>query len=305
MLTFCVVVVLALIADHVFGEPPVRWHPVVWLGNLAQRVESELRDSADTASAQRNAGVLALLAVVLVALLPVLVLGALLPDVVIAVAVLTLAIGRRSLAEHARAVATPLAQSDLETSRAELAKIVSRDTAALEETEIAAATVESVLENGADAVFAALFWAAVLGPVGAVMYRAANTLDAMWGYRNDRYTHFGWAAARFDDLLNWVPARLTALTYLAIGRSRSAWRAWQSHDWYSGNAGAVMASGAGALGLQLGGDTPYGGVIKSRPTLGHGREPRAGDIERAVALVDRGVVLWVLCLGFAALGTLL
>ena len=160
-----------------------------------------------------------------------------------------------------------------------------------------------MLENGSDAVFAAIFWALLLGPYGAVLYRAVNTLDAMWGYRNARYLNFGWAAARFDDGLNWVPARLTAVTYTALGESVRAWQAWQSHRWYSGNAGAVMASGAGALALELGGDATYGGRVKSRPVIGSGGAPTAADIERACALVNKGVWLWLATLACVALGT--
>ncbi len=114
--------------------------------------------------------------------------------------------------------------------------IVSRDPASLD---ITRAATESVLENGNDAVFGALFWFVVAGAPGVVVYRLANTLDAMWSYRNERYVDFGFAAARLDDLLNYVPARLTALTYAILGHTRSAWRCWraQAHDWDSPNAG--------------------------------------------------------------------
>src|SRR5262249_9166632 len=159
-----------------------------------------------------------------------------------------------------------LKDGDLVEARHAVSKIVSRECAGLDETQICCAAIESVLENGSDAVFAALFWFIVLGAPGVVLYRIVNTLDAMWGYRNARYEHFGWAAAKLDDLLNWIPARLTALTYALLGNSQNAIWSWQNQGgkWYSPNAGPVMSSGAGALDLQLGGPATYHGKLKER-----------------------------------------
>jgi adenosylcobinamide-phosphate synthase len=167
---------------------------------------------------------------------------------------------------------------------------------------VARAAVESVLENGNDAVFGALFWYLVAGAPGAVFYRLANTLDAMWGYRDERYRDFGWAAARLDDLLNFLPARLTAATYAILGDTRAAWRAWrtQAPAWESPNAGPVMAAGAGSLGLVLGGPAFYRGAYRQRPWLGTGRAPHGGDIGRAVQLVRLGLGLWLMVFVFAA-----
>jgi adenosylcobinamide-phosphate synthase len=148
----------------------------------------------------------------------------------------------------------------------------------------------------------------VAGGPGAVLFRLANTLDAMWGYRNRRFLHYGRVAARIDDALNYVPARLTALSYVllapgATGR-RLAWRCWreQAPAWSSPNAGPVMASGAGALGLALGGAARYDGEIEQRPPLGRGAPAAAGDIERAWRLVWRTTLLWLALAAIAALG---
>jgi adenosylcobinamide-phosphate synthase len=188
-----------------------------------------------------------------------------------------------------------LQAKNLEGARLAVGRIVSRDTQDLDEGRIAAATVESVLENGCDAVFGALFWFFVGGLPGVVVYRLANTLDAMWGYRDERYHAFGWVAARLDDALNFLPARLTALSYGLCGNLPTALRAWrrQGRYWKSPNAGPVMAAGAGALGIALGGPAVYHGQPTQRPALGYGRPAEAGDIARAIALVRRAVALWL------------
>ncbi len=282
----------ALLLDRLLGEPR-RWHPLVGFGNLAQRLEARLNRQGTG----RSAGLLAWLLAVLPLSLTVLALS-LLPKVgwVIELLALYLAIGLRSLVEHAQAVAQALRLGDLPLARERVGYIVSRQTAELDETGVARATTESVLENGSDAVFAALFWFALLGAPGVVLYRLANTLDAMWGYRNERYVHFGWAAARIDDVLNYLPARLVALTYAFCGNTRHALGCWreQAPQWDSPNAGPVMAAGAGALRVSLGGAAVYHGEVHARPTLGDGPAPGPLDIQRALHLVRKGVVLWLL-----------
>jgi adenosylcobinamide-phosphate synthase len=212
--------------------------------------------------------------------------------------VLYVVVGWRSLAEHALAVHSALMQKDLPLARERVGYIVSRQTSELDETGVTKATMESVLENGSDAVFAPIFWFVVAGPVGAIAYRVINTLDAMWGYKNERFLAFGWAAARLDDLVNWLPARLCALTYAFVSgksgwqRGLAAWRK-QAPQCESPNAGPVMASGAGALNVALGGDAVYHGKRVFRPVLGQGYAPVPGDIERSLTLVKRGVYLWV------------
>jgi adenosylcobinamide-phosphate synthase len=213
----------------------------------------------------------------------------------LSVGFLVLALGGQSLRQHALEVEAALADGDLDRARQKVGRMVSRDSEALDAEQISKATIESVLENGCDAVFGALFWYLVAGAPGVVLYRLANTLDAMWGYRNERYLHFGWGAARLDDLLNWVPAQLTALGYAAVGATREALRSWyrQGGGWKSRNAGVVMASGASALGLCLGGRAPYEGRLCERPQLGEGAPAEPKDISRALELLDRALLLWL------------
>ena len=286
---------LGLLLDRVFGEPR-RFHPLVGFGMLAAMAEGALRREPDGDAVKRIKGVLA----VVVLLTPIAAAAQVLASLPVAgggieVLLLYLALGARSLEEHGKAVAEALAGGDIAAARAKVGKIVSRDADGMDEGAVARATVESVLENGNDAVFAALFWFAIAGAPGVVLYRLSNTLDAMWGYRNARYVHFGWFAARLDDALNYVPARLTAIVYGVVGnfpRALACWRQ-QAPLWYSPNAGPVMAAGAGALGLKLGGDARYGGQWKRRPELGCGDAPRHADIGRALALVRRASYLWV------------
>jgi len=282
---------LAVLLDRLLGEPP-RWHPLVGFGRLAQRVETSLYG----ASRLRGAIAVSLLVggLALAVFLAQRGLGSW--SGLLDVALLYLALGAASLGEHAAAVRRALDAGNLNEARRSVGRIVSRDTADMDETGVVRATLESVLENGCDAVFGALFWFFVAGAPGVVAYRLANTLDAMWGYKTDRYRHFGWAAARLDDLLNWIPARLTALTYAVLGDACTAWRCWRSQAvrWESPNAGPVMAAGAGALTVRLGGPAVYHGRLESRPLLGEGREPVAADIGRATALVQRGVWLWLI-----------
>ena len=283
---------LALVLDRLLGEPR-RCHPLVGFGRYAAAVERLCRRLGSNRAVGLAAWSLAVLPWVALA-------GSLHAEggwlrLGLDVGLLYLAVGGRSLAEHARAIAVPLAAGDLATARTKLSWIVSRDTSQLDESGVAKATVESVLENGNDAIFGALFWFALLGGPGALLFRLANTLDAMWGYRNARYLRFGWAAARIDDVLNFVPARLTALSYALLGHTACALRCWrtQAPTWDSPNAGPVMASGAGALDLSLGGPAVYHGHLEERPPLGAGAPARAADIDKALALVHNSTWLWL------------
>lgn len=275
--------------DRLFGDPQ-QFHPVAGFGRAAGWLEQ--RVYAD----DRAAGI----AYVAVAVgLPVfvgvglqratrqwpLVTGALTAAATWAV------LGGRSLVHEAEAVADHLGAEDLPAARAQVGRLVGRDTDELDESEVARAAVESVAENSSDAVVAPLLWGAVAGLPGLLGYRAINTLDAMVGHRSARYERFGWAAARLDDVANWVPARVSA----ALAAVGAPWvngspraavsvvrRDAAAHP--SPNAGVVEAAYAGALGIQLGGRNRYHGEVSDRGTLGDGRPAQGGDIARATRL---------------------
>ena len=286
--------IAGVVLDRLLGEVS-RWHPLVGFGALASAVE-RVFNRGHSATLRQASGLLAWSLVVL-------------PwaglawwgkrhDLIgwlVDVVLLYLALGGRSLAEHAERVADDLASGDLPAARTHVGWIVSRNTAELDESGVAKACVESTLENGTDAVFGALFWFMLFGGAGAVLFRLANTLDAMWGYKTERFLRFGWAAARIDDVLNYIPARMTALSYALFGQTRRALACWrrQAPVWESPNAGPVMSAGAGSLGLALGGPAYYHGQLEERPVLGEGRPARGEDIRRALRLLRRSVLLWL------------
>ena len=302
--------------DRRFGEVPF-WHPLVGYGRLVGWLEKALnadgQDSTRTCPVglKRLLGLIALLMAVapltlwLWYVLPdkhsvdswyLLVLGVLLQG-----AVLYLALGAKSLDQHLEQIEKPLLAGDLADARFYVGWIVSRDTADMDQMRVTRAAIESGLENGSDGAFAPVFWFLVAGAPGVLLYRLANTLDAMWGYKTERLLSFGWAAARFDDLLNLIPARLSALFYAlnspgGLPGIKTALRCWrrQGAQWESPNAGPVMAAGAGALGVQLGGGDTYHGQWKARPVLGEGADPQVGDLQAVRRLVDRVMLSWLL-----------
>lgn len=305
---------LALLLDRCFAEPK-RWHPLVGFGRYAHWLEATLNAHTSDTPSNAHAGMeplslsvrllgslalgVAVLPFVLLAGLASWVLAdSLLGSVLLGAMVLYAAIGWQSLLQHALAIAQPLANGDLLSARHAVSMIVSRDAQALDEAGVAKAATESVLENGGDAIFSAVFWFFVAGVPGVVLYRLANTLDAMWGYKNPRFLYFGWAAARFDDLLNFIPARLTALSYALVGSTKIALRCWQQQGftWKSPNAGPVMSAGAGALNVSLGGAASYHNGLQDRPALGPdaetGQAPCAASVFGACDLVNRSLWLW-------------
>lgn len=287
---------IAVLVDCYFGEPR-RFHPLVGFGKLALWLERVLNRSTN-AWLGRFLGAVAWLMLML-------------PPVVISVMLLQLpngwlwlysvvalyfAMAYRSLRQHILAIHRPLHKNNLPRARQALAMIVSRDTAELDARGIRKAAIESCLENGSDGVFAPLFWFVFLGPVGAIAYRLINTLDAMWGYKNSRFRHFGWWAARMDDAANWLPARLVAASYCLLGNAQLGIKAWrnQAHLCQSPNAGPVMAAGAGALDVQLGGVASYDQQAIYKPALGTNKTATDQDLLRALKLVRNTLILWAL-----------
>jgi adenosylcobinamide-phosphate synthase len=199
--------------------------------------------------------------------------------------------GARSLAAEAAGIAQALEGGDLAAARTALPRLCGRDPHQLDDKEIARAVVESVAENSGDAIVSPFLWGVAGGIGGLTTYRAINTLDAMVGHRTPRLARFGWAAARLDDVANWIPARVTALLTAACapvvgGRPARAWRMALRYgpQHPSPNAGWCEAAFAGALGVRLGGSSSYAGVAEQRPELGEGRAPEPADIGRAVRL---------------------
>lgn len=275
------------LADLLAGDPS-RWHPVAGYGAWVQRVEARLyRDSRW--SGTLFAAVVVGLPVAAVALVE----RRLRPRGrrVLLAALTWAALGGRSLGREASSVGAAVRHGNEAAARERLRALCSRDPARLDATQLCRAATESVAENTADAVVATLAWGAAAGPVGVVAHRCANTVDAMVGYRSPRYARFGWAAARLDDVLGWMPARLTVLLAAAcaplVGGAPRAAVAAAVRDGGrhpSPNAGRAEAAFAGALGLRLGGASVYHGVLEQRGVLGDGRVPGPADVERAVRL---------------------
>lgn len=283
----------ALLLDRLLGEPK-RFHPLVGFGNLAVWVEQQC-NILKRPTLCMIAGTLSVIMMVapftLVTAYLSLIDGL---SFIVNVAVLYWAIGYKSLCEHIEQVQQSLLNNELAYARHDLKMIVSRNTQHLDETQITQATIETALENGNDAIYAVLFWFCMFGAPAVIVYRLINTLDAMWGYRTQRYDYFGRCAARTDDVLNYIPARLVALSYAIIGNTTTALQCWQqqAHLLASPNAGPVMTSGAGSLQVLLGGPAYYHGTLIKKPHFGVGSCPTIKDIKRALDLISHTLILW-------------
>lgn len=303
--------------DALLGEPPSPLHPTVWLGHLVATLEKALYFKSGVRARLQgtllvatvigvSAGAGLAIEILLTRLLPS-------PLAILAVsAAASLTIAPRSLAAHALPVLRELCRLKLPSARSKLSMIVGRDTATLGRTEISRAATEAVAESLGDGVIAPLLLFALFGLPGAFAYRAANTMDSMLGHKDERYLHFGWAAARFDDLLNFIPARLVALPAITLAASlllglRQARACLRSAISFHGlhpspSAGWFEAAFAGALGVRLGGTNFYEGARHDYPVMNPaGRKARARDILQSMRLMALSTALSAIALDAAAL----
>jgi adenosylcobinamide-phosphate synthase len=295
------------VADALFGDPR-RGHPVALFGGAAAALEKRTYADSRRAGAVHVGALLGALGAVGVAVERGARRGGPTWTAAATTAATFVALGGTSLGRTGQQMAALLGAGDVDGARRLLPSLCGRDPAALDSAGLARAALESIAENTSDAHVAPVLWAAVGGLPAVLVYRGANTLDAMIGNKSARYARFGWAAARFDDAANVVAARVTGLLVAVCapvvgGSPAAALRAWRRdaarHP--SPNAGVVEASFAGALGVRLGGPTQYAHELEIRPTLGDGRAPEVADLARAVRL-SRTVQAAAVAVGLSAAG---
>ena len=286
------------ILDLLFGDPAGRFHPVCFIGKLISALENKLYRKSDPDSRKQSRGTLLTVSVIIITALVTagilvtaliagkntggiiyLILAALLCDSTLAV---------RDLRKESMKVASAL-NKGLPDARKALSRIVGRDTENLDEAAVIRAAVETVAENTTDGAVSPLFFLFLGGPAAAMAYKAVNTMDSMIGYKNERYLHFGRAAAKLDDVLNFIPARIAALLWIAAAGlcgedMKGAWRIWRRdrlrHE--SPNSAQTESACAGSLQVALAGDAYYFGKLKKKPVIGDPvREITPDDIRRA------------------------
>jgi adenosylcobinamide-phosphate synthase len=295
--------VVAMAVDVLLGWPAPLFarigHPVTWLGRLIVAIDTAWNRDADAPAVRRAAGIAGALAVILISVALGWALQALLPagwiQLVLVGVIAWPLVALRSLHDHVATVATPLLGGDLVAAREAVSRIVGRDPAALDEAGIARAAIESLAENASDGIVAPVFWGALFGLPGILGYKAINTLDSMIGHRSERHEAFGWAAARIDDVANFIPARLTGFLFVLLAPRRSEALSCMTRDarrHRSPNAGWPEAAMAGALGVRLSGPRIYHGSATNEPWLNEGaRDPLAADIGEGLTIYRRAMLL--------------
>jgi len=295
---------LAIGLDIVLGDPRSWPHPVKGIAWYASFLEKTLRPQFTHA---KVAGYITAIAVYLLTVVVSLALWIVARHIhpligcIVAAIMIYFSIAAKDLADHAMRVVQPLRDNDLPAARNAVAQIVGRDTDQLDPEGVAKAATESVAESASDGVIAPLFWALLLGPAGALLYRAINTLDSMFGHKDDQYQDFGYCSAKTDDYANWIPARLCALSlcwtaaiYYGWAQGKRAWRIWRRdcRNHASPNSGHPESAMAGALGVRFGGLRYYSGIPQYSPLIGDAdRGITVDTIEESVHLM-RWAMLW-------------
>jgi len=309
---FAGAMVVAMAVDALLGWPAPLFarigHPVTWLGRLIAAIDAAWNRASDPPAWRRAAGVAGALVVIALSVA----LGWIVQSVlslgwiqIMLISILAWPlVALRSLHDHVAAVATPLQAGDIGAAREAVSRIVGRDPTALDEAGIARAAIESLAENASDGIVAPVFWGALFGLPGIFGYKAINTLDSMIGHRSERHEAFGWAAARIDDLANFIPARLTGFLFVLLASRRSEALSCMARDarrHRSPNAGWPEAAMAGALGVRLSGPRIYHGSATDEPWLNQGaRDPRAADITEALTVYRRTMMLLAALLAILA-----
>lgn len=307
-MSFAAMMLIALILDACFGWP--RWifnhigHPVTWLGAVISFLERCWNTGNETQ--RRAAGVRIVIALVVVAAVPMTAVQMLLPDgnwgMLLGGLYAWPFVAARSMYQHVNDVAQPLGRNDLDGARHAVSMIVGRDPNLLDGAGVARASIESLAENTSDGIVAPLFWGCVAGLPGIAIYKAINTMDSMIGHRNAHYLDFGRAAARLDDLVNLLPARLTGVIFALVsghpGRALATMRR-DAPQHRSPNAGWPEAAMAAALEVRLSGPRQYGEEVADEPWLnGEARDPRDADIREGLAVFLRAMFV---CAGLLTL----
>lgn len=305
---------LGFLLDLIFGDPHWLPHPVRLMGRAISGLEKALRPRfPDTPQGRRSSGrVMVILVLLIFTAAPLVILllcQRISPFLRLAVETVMCyqLLAARSLRDESMKVYDALCQDDLPLAREKVSMIVGRDTQKLSREQVAKAAVETVAENTSDGVVAPLFYMAIGGGVLGFFYKAANTMDSMVGYRNERYEDFGRAAAKLDDIVNFIPSRLSALLMIIAAvlpgySAKDGWRIWRRDRFQhkSPNSAQTESVCAGALGVQLAGDASYFGVPVRKPTIGDPLRPvEAQDIRRANRLMLTTALLSLLFLGGA------
>lgn len=300
---FAGAMVVAMAVDALTGWPSWLFarigHPVTWLGWLIGAIDAGWNRASDPPALRRAAGVAGALVVIALSVVIGWALQSLLPAGWIQIMIVGVLawplVALRSLHDHVAAVAAPLQAGDIATARDAVSRIVGRDPAALDEAGIARAAIESLAENASDGIVAPVFWGALFGLPGILGYKAVNTLDSMIGHHSERHEAFGWAAARIDDVANFIPARLTGFLFVLLTPRRSEALSCMMRDarrHRSPNAGWPEAAMAGALGVRLSGPRIYHGSATDEPWLNEGaHDPLAADINEGLTVYRRAMAL--------------